>query len=76
MMPIVDGLEVEFEGRVPVLRLNANEDGNAQLQADFGLRGHPAFVVLDRNSQVTESYFGPQTAETFRQAMTNVAASE
>jgi thioredoxin-like negative regulator of GroEL len=76
MMPIVDVLEVEFEGRVPVLRLNANEDGNAQLQADFGLRGHPAFVVLDRNSRVVESYFGPQTAETFREAMSTLVADE
>ena len=76
MMPIVDGLEAEFEGRVPVLRLNANEDANAQLQADYGLRGHPAFVVLDRDSRISESYIGPQTAETVRDAMSNVSAGE
>jgi hypothetical protein len=76
MMPIVDGLEAEFEEHVPVLRLNANEDVNAKLQADYGLRGHPAFVLLDGNSQVVESYFGPQTAETFRASMATVAGSE
>jgi hypothetical protein len=76
MMLIVDGLEVEFEGRVPVFRLNANEDANAQLQAGYGMRGHPAFVVLDGNSQVIESFFGPQTAESFRAAMSTAAVSE
>jgi hypothetical protein len=76
MMPIVDGLEEEFEGRVTVLRLNAIEAANAQLQADYGLRGHPTFVVLDRNSQIIESYFGPQTAEVFRGAMATVATSD
>jgi thioredoxin-like negative regulator of GroEL len=76
MMPIVDGLEAEFEGRVPVLRLNADKDGNAQLLADYGLRGHPSFVVLDRNSEVSESFFGPQPAETLRRALAIIAASE
>ena len=76
MMPIVDGLEAEFEGRVSIIRLDADVAVNARLQADYGLRGHPAFVVLDGNSQIIESYFGPQTADALREALSMMTASE
>lgn len=71
-MPIVDGLEAEFEGQVAVMRLNFQEAANAQLHAEYGLRGHPAFVVLDQDGQVTQRFFGPQRAETLRAAMAAV----
>ena len=76
MMPIVDGLEVEFEGRVSVIRLNADEDGNGQLLNDYGLRGHPSFVVLDGNNRVIGSFVGLQTVEALRNAMPVLTAGE
>jgi thioredoxin-like negative regulator of GroEL len=75
MTPIVDGLEEEFSGQVLVTRLDAAQPENAELQTQFGLRGHPSFAVLDRNRQVSELFFGPQEENTLRQAMAQVADS-
>ena len=72
-MPIVDGLEEQFAGQVAVNRLNVNEGTNSELQSEYGLRGHPSFVVLDGDGAVAERYFGPQDEETLRAAMAAVA---
>lgn len=72
MMPIVDGLEAEFEGQVAVRRLNADEPANAELSQTYGGRGHPFFAILDENGEVTARFFGPQTAEDLREGMVAV----
>lgn len=74
-MPIVDGLEAEFEGNVAVLRLTADEAANARLQAQYGLRGHPAFAVVDGQGRISQTFVGPQTAATLRPAMAAVAGN-
>jgi len=74
MMPIVNGLQEEFEGRVSTHQLDASEAANAKLQSDLGLRGHPSFAVLDADSQVSERFFGPLTEVVLRQAMEAVAS--
>jgi hypothetical protein len=72
MEPIVNGLEDEFAGEVNVVRLKADTPETIPLQERYGGRGHPFFVVIDSDGQVTERFFGPQTAVTLRQAMTAV----
>ena len=72
MIPIVNGLEDEFQGQVDVHQLNAAEEANAQLQSQLGLLGHPTFAILDGEDQLVQQFFGPQTADTLRQAMTSV----
>ena len=74
MIPIVDRLGEEFEGRVSALQLDAAEAINARLQAEFGLRGHPSFVVLDNEDRVIQRFFGPQTDMVLRQSMEAVAS--
>lgn len=69
MMPIVDGLEAEFEGQVAVVRLNGNEEENREIQSRHNLFGHPAFALVTESGEVAASFFGPQDAETLRQAM-------
>jgi hypothetical protein len=76
MTPIVDGIEAEFEGQVAVIRLNAEGAERAELMTRYGLRGHPSFAVLNEQSEVTERFTGPQTAETLRKAMTAVINNE
>ncbi len=66
MMPIVDGLEEEFDAQITVQRLNAAETDNLQLMQEYGGRGHPFFVFLDENGRVTQTFFGPQDEETLR----------
>lgn len=73
MQPIVDGLTVEFAGQVDVVELDAAQPANERLQAGYGLRGHPTFVVLDEDGAVTQRFVGPQTAVTLRTAITAVA---
>jgi thioredoxin-like negative regulator of GroEL len=73
MMPIVDGLEEEFEGRVTVSRLDAAVPENARLQTQYGLRGHPSFVLLDGDGRVVLSFLGPQEKFVLRVAMAGVA---
>ena len=74
MMPIVNGLRTEFKasevGPVSVVELNAGIPANAALQAQYGLRGHPTFVVLDSNDRVVQQFFGPQTEVALREAIT------
>lgn len=72
MEPIVNGLEQEFAEQLQVMRLDADDPVNAQLMQDLGLRGHPSFAVIDTQGHITARFFGPQSAETLREAMQNV----
>lgn len=71
-MPIVDRLEDELGGRLAVHRLDAAEAPVAALQAEWNIRGHPAFAVVDEQGQVVDRLFGPQSAEVLRQAVAAV----
>ena len=73
MMPIVDGLEEEFKGKVAVSRLNAAEPENARLQTRYGVRGHPSFVFLDGRGRIVVSFLGPQEEFVLRLAMAGVS---
>lgn len=72
-MPIVNGLEEEFAGRVALQRLDANDSANVPLQATYEVRGHPSFVVLDESGEVMKRFLGPQDEATLRTAMQAVA---
>jgi hypothetical protein len=72
-MPIVDGLEREFQGQLAVIRLDADIPANERLQLSYGMRGHPAFLILNEAGDVSAQFFGRQTAETLREAMTAVS---
>ena len=75
MTPIVNGLESDFAGRAAVLQLDANDEENASLQQQYGMRGHPTFVVLDENGRAVQTFIGPQTEEVLSEALTKVAGS-
>ena len=75
MTPIVNGLENDFTGRVVVLQLDANEEDNASLQQQYGLRGHPTFVVLDENGRAVQTFIGPQTERVLSEALTALVGS-
>ena len=75
MTPIVDGLESEFAGRAIVLQLDANEGENERLQQQFGMRGHPTFVVLDENGRALQTFIGPQTETILHEALADAVAS-
>lgn len=72
MRPIVNGLEAEFQDQIEVIWLDASVPANVELQQSYGLRGHPAFAVLDREGMVAEIFFGPQSETDLRAALTAV----
>lgn len=74
-MPIVDGLEEEFKGKVAVSRLDAAQPENARLQRQYGVRGHPSFVFLDMDGQIVVSFLGPQAEFVLRLAMAGISGS-
>ena len=65
----MNGIEAEFEGQVSVVRLNAAEPDNAQLQTEYGVRGHPSVVILDESGHVAQRFVGAQSLETLRAAL-------
>ena len=69
MMPIVNGLEAEFEGKVSAIQLNAAQEANEKLQNQWGLRGHPTFALVDASDSVVQLLFGPQPEAVLREAM-------
>ena len=75
MTPIVDGLKREFMDQATVLQLDASEAENARLQQQFGLRGHPGFVILDGNGRPLQTFIGPQTKIVLHEALTDAVAS-
>jgi thioredoxin-like negative regulator of GroEL len=75
MAPIVNGLEKEFAGEAAVLQLDANEAANANLLQRYGLRGHPAFAIVDRDGRLAETFIGPQSEETLRASLTATLGS-
>ncbi len=66
------GLEAEFGEQLIVRRLDANIHENEALEFSYGLRGHPAFAILDKTGEAAAVYIGPQSAETLRGAITAV----
>jgi thioredoxin-like negative regulator of GroEL len=72
MEPIVNGLEAEAAGQFQVSRLDAAVPANADMELSYGLRGHPAFVVLAADGSVTATFVGPQSEDVLREAVTAV----
>jgi thioredoxin-like negative regulator of GroEL len=71
MMPIVDGLTEEFDGRMAVVRLNLDVPANQEFQQQLTMmRAHPLFIVLDARGQVVAQYVGQQSEDQLRAAIT------
>ena len=56
--PIVDGLESDLAGRARVLRLNVMDSIGMSAARRFGVRGVPAFFVLDGRGSVVGAHVG------------------
>lgn len=53
MTPIVNGLQAEYADRVVFEQRNVATPEGARLQERYGLRGHPAYVLVDSRGQVS-----------------------
>lgn len=68
----MNGLAMELGEWVDVIWLDATIRENEDLELSYGLRGHPAFAVLDESGVLTAAFVGPQSGETLRDAATAV----
>ena len=72
----MDGLAQEFAGEISVVKLDAADQANVRLQQSYGLRGHPAFAVIDGEGQLVQTLIGPQPEEVLREALINLPSAE
>lgn len=72
MIPIVNGLETEFGEQLLVARHNADAEDVTSLMNEFGVRGHPSFVLVDANGRIHQTYIGPQDEAVLREGITAV----
>ena len=56
--PVVDGVERELEGKVPVIRLSVMSSVGRQAAARFRVRGLPTFVILDPDGMEASRHVG------------------
>ncbi|HEX6383251.1 MAG TPA: thioredoxin family protein [Anaerolineae bacterium] len=76
MRPIVNGLEQEYGDQIDFRRHNiVTEEGQAWAR-QYQLRGHPAYVLVDRKGQERWRYVGVVAEETMAAALAAVLAEE
>jgi hypothetical protein len=63
MEPIVNGLAQDYQDRIDFRNLNANQPDEKALFQFLGLRGHPAYVIMNPQGEVLWQGVGEQTRE-------------
>lgn len=63
MEPIVNGLAQDYKDRIDFRNLNANKPDEKALFQILGLRGHPAYVIMNPQGEVLWQGVGEQTRE-------------
>jgi hypothetical protein len=72
MAPIVDGLEDDFGEQVEFRRIDAGTDEGQTAFRAYGLRGHPAYVIVDAEGAVLWTSLGEQTRQALIDQMDQV----
>ena len=79
MTPVVNGLEATFGRQVDIRSLDANSREGRPVFKQYGLPGHPSYIILDPQGEVLWSGFGPQSAgalgEVLEEAISKVSIS-
>jgi len=63
MTPVVNGLETTFGEQLEVRSLNSAFGQGRSVFLNYGLPGHPSYVIVDPQGEVLWSGFGVQSAE-------------
>ncbi len=69
MQPIVDGLEIEYLESVEFIRINASTPNGLKIFNEYGLFGHPSYLILDDTGEVLWQSVGEQTGEFLESAL-------
>jgi thioredoxin-related protein len=71
MSPVVNGLAQEYGDQMFFQQLNVQEEG-AELFKQYRLRGHPAYVILDRRGKVAWQMAGQMSRQDLETALRRV----
>jgi thioredoxin-related protein len=71
MSPVVDGLEQDYGGRIAFQRFDAQLEGE-RLFRQYGLRGHPAYVILDGKGEAVWQKIGEVSRQELEDALRRV----
>jgi len=58
MLPVVRELAAEYADRIDFQVLDYYADSTKPLQSQYGMRGHPSFVILGRDGSPSPPLFG------------------
>lgn len=73
MRPIVDEVRAQYQDRVVFRYLDANGDGRDAFK-QYGLLGHPSYVLLRPDGSVAWRFLGYRTREQFSAEIEKVLA--
>ncbi len=71
MSPVVNGLAQDYGDRITFQRLNAQQEGE-KLFRQYGLRGHPAYVILDGKGRAVWQKTGEVARQELEEALRQV----
>lgn len=74
MEPIVNGLEESNPQAAEYRRIDADSDEGKAIYQTYGLRGHPAFVILDPSGEVLWFGIGELTLEELQSQLNEALA--
>jgi hypothetical protein len=69
MLPIVNGLESEFENQIAFLRVDANTEEGRATMLGYGLRGHPSYAIIGEDGALHWTAIGQLPAALLRQSL-------
>lgn len=76
MRPVVNGLEEKYGEQIDFRRYNiVSKEGQAWAN-EYGLRGHPAYVLLDRAGHERWRYVGVASPEVMEAELAAVLGSK
>lgn len=63
MEPVVNGLAKDYQNWIEFRNLNVNQPNGKAIFQFLGLRGHPAYVIMNPQGKVLWQGVGKQTQE-------------
>ena len=66
MEPVVNGLEAKFDAQVEFQRINAGDSDGRVIFQSYGLRGHPAYIILNPQGDVLWQGLGELSLESMQ----------
>ena len=75
MMPIVNGLEQQYQGQLTVQRVNAETGNGPEIIRAYRIPGHPTTLIVDHRGHVVKQLIGPQPLESVEEELQGVLTS-